>query len=532
MNLLAIILGTFFSEDLTCIHVGLLIQAGKLDVFTGLLGCYIGILAGDFGLWFLGRTGRHFAGRWSWLARRMPHDWADRPRALFEGYDWATVFAARFFPGARMPVYLAAGALGRKAHRFLLVAAAAALIWTPLLVGGVALVGERLVAPLERFFKVGWVAVVVAALMLFLGVRLLTLLATESGRLRLWVRISRIYRWEFWPTWLFYIPLLPWLAWLAIRHRGLTVFTSANPAMPHGGIVGESKWDILRRLPPEWIVPTALITTGPPGERAAEVAGEMEKHGWTFPMILKPDVGERGAGLKQLHSLAEAEAYFAKVEGPVLLQCYHPGPFEAGIFYYRMPGNARGRIFSITDKVFPQLTGNGHSTARDLIWHDSRLRMQARTFLARLDGQADRVLADGEQLTLAVSGNHCQGTLFRDGSHLITPELEDAIDGIARQVEGFYIGRFDVRYGNVKALRAGQGFQIVELNGASSESTNVYDPSWPIHRAYGVLARQWALLYAIGARNRDQGHAPTPARKLWSEVRRYYRHRHVPTLAD
>ena len=47
---------------------------------------------------------------------------------------------------------------------------------------------------------------------------------------------------------------------------------------------------------------------------------------------------------------------------------------------------------------------------------------------------------------LAIAGNHAQGTLFKDGRHLISHALEARGDAIARHYEGFYIGRFDVRY--------------------------------------------------------------------------------------
>src|SRR5204863_7531177 len=110
--------------------------------------------------------------------------------------------------------------------------------------------------------------------------------------------------------------------------------------------------------------------------------------------------------------------------GTIIVQTYHPGPFEAGVFYIRIPGEKSGRIFSITDKKFPVIVGDGQSTLEQLIWAHPRFRMQAQTFLARHERDADRVLPVGEAFRLAVAGNHCQGTLFLDGYHLITPELE------------------------------------------------------------------------------------------------------------
>jgi hypothetical protein len=131
-----------------------------------------------------------------------------------------------------------------------------------------------------------------------------------------------------------------------------------------------------------------------------------------------------------------------------------------------------------------------------------------------------------------MAGNHCQGTLFRDGSHLLTPELEEVIDRVVQSFHGFHFGRFDVRYADPEEFRAGRGFAVVELNGATAESTNLYDPSWPVWRAYRTLFRQWALLFRIGAANRDLGHRPVSVLRLLALVRDYYRHRTVSPLAD
>src|SRR5262249_25588752 len=129
-------------------------------------------------------------------------------------------------------------------------------------------------------------------------------------------------------------------------------------------------------------------------------------------------------------------------------------------------------------------------------------------------------------------GNHCQGTLFRDGAHLITPELERAVDAIARQFPGFHVGRFDVRYADPAAFRAGRDMAIVELNGVTSESTNLYDPSWSLFAAYRTLFRQWALLSRIGHANRQRGHAATGIRGFLRLVVGHYRGPRVDALAD
>jgi hypothetical protein len=216
----------------------------------------------------------------------------------------------------------------------------------------------------------------------------------------------------------------------------------------------------------------------------------------------------------------------------VLVQVYHPGPREAGIFYCRLPGRPSGWIFSVTDKCFPEVVGDGVSTLERLILRDRRLRMQWATFARRHAGRLEEVPADGERIRLAVAGNHCQGTMFRDGARLATPALAQAIDAVARALPDFHFGRFDVRYAHVEELAAGRGFAVVELNGVTSEATNIYDPDWTLLAAYRTLFRQWSLAYRIGAANRRRGHRPSPLAALLRSAWEHYHGRPASALAD
>jgi hypothetical protein len=364
------------------------------------------------------------------------------------------------------------------------------------------------------------------------AVRLAAMCATPVGRGRLVAAISRVWRWEFWPMWLFYPPVLLWVGILSLRYRGFLTVTAANPGIPHGGFVGESKFDILSKLGDEHVSPTALIPPGPVAARVGKVLRTVGEGGWPWPVILKPDVGQRGAGVKLARGTEDVARYLRANVGAVIVQPYHRGPFEAGVFYYRPPGESRGRIFSITDKKFPELVGDGQSTVEELIWRHPRYRMQAKTFLRRHAGESARVLAAGERFRLAIAGNHCQGTLFRDGGHLWTPELERAIDRVAQNFSGFHFGRFDVRYASAAEFRAGRDFTVIELNGVTSESTNIYDPTWSLLRAYRTLLRQWAVLFRIGDLNRRGGHRPSTVRALAGEVVRYYRGRGPAASGD
>src|SRR5262249_19988629 len=115
MNLTALILGTFASEDLTCLTAGLLVRSGQLDLPVGLAGCFLGIFVRALGVWLLARLLGAGLLRWPWLNRRLPLRRLDEFGRWFDRRGAAAIFAARFLPGTRVPLYLAAGALGRNA---------------------------------------------------------------------------------------------------------------------------------------------------------------------------------------------------------------------------------------------------------------------------------------------------------------------------------------------------------------------------------------------------------------------------------
>jgi hypothetical protein len=142
--------------------------------------------------------------------------------------------------------------------------------------------------------------------------------------------------------------------------------------------------------------------------------------------------------------------------------------------------------------------------------------MQAARFLARHAGERERVLAAGETFVLGRAGNHAQGTMFLDDAHLITPALESRIDEIARTYRGFFIGRFDVRYRDPELFKQGRDLAIVELNGATAEATDIYDPSRSLLSAYRTLFDQWKLVFEIGDANRARGATSSSPRRLAS----------------
>src|SRR5436190_8201925 len=168
--------------------------------------------------------------------------------------------------------------------------------------------------------------------------------------------MRKLLHWEFWPIWAAYAPLTPYLLTLAIRHRSLTLFTAANPGIPTGGFVDESKSQILGKLSAArgYIAEFELIPADlSVAERIESAQRFIARLGLTYPVILKPDRGERGSGVAVIRSEIELANYLRNATDDIIIQRYVDGA-EFGIFYYRYPGESSGRIFSITTKQFPE----------------------------------------------------------------------------------------------------------------------------------------------------------------------------------
>ncbi len=184
LELLTLALGTLISEDLVCVTAGLLVASGRHSFLSVTVACIVGIYAGDLlyygagrilGMPLISRLGT----RWERPVRKAM-DW-------FEKHGTTAVLTARFLPGARVPAYVAAGALGMSFARFSLYFLIAAIIWTPILIGMVAFLGVSL----ESF---GWKVQAGAAIGFMVLIRTILTLKDRRGRRKMAVRFARLRR--------------------------------------------------------------------------------------------------------------------------------------------------------------------------------------------------------------------------------------------------------------------------------------------------------------------------------------------------
>lgn len=332
--------------------------------------------------------------------------------------------------------------------------------------------------------------------------------------------IKRAVRWEFWPMWLFYLPVVIYIVGLVIRYRGLS-FTAVNPGLPGSGFIGENKSESLLQLQQHSSDKTAKTILIKQADTAEEKRRQcqhfMQQYQLTYPVVLKPDFGQRGIDVAIIANQEELIAYLDKAVFDTVLQEYIAG-VEFGVFYIRHPDKEKGDIFSLTHKCFPYIVGDGVRHLDELICDHPRLHYMA-AFLFKLHEKVLHTIPEKDEIVnLVTLGSHCRGSLFLDGQQYYTQLLADEIDRVSHHLPGFYFGRYDVRASDIDAFQRGD-IKVIEVNGVTSESTNIYDPKNSVFTAYRILFKQWQLAFEIGKKNIVLGQSPMTIKDLLNKVR-------------
>lgn len=264
----------------------------------------------------------------------------------------------------------------------------------------------------------------------------------------------------------------------------------------------ESKKEIYDIIPEQYIPKTLFFKKNTPTEEILRVVSES---GIVFPCIAKPDIGAKGRGVEKIFSLAGIVIYAQKINMDFLVQEFIAYSKEVGIFYCRMPDKPDGFISGIVAKEFLIVTGDAVSTLTQLLQKDPRYHFQLPA-LEKIYGQGlQEVLPKGESRNLVPYGNHARGAKFVDVSHWADESFTKIFDGICKQIPEFYFGRLDIMFDNVEDLKAGRNFSIIELNGAGSEPTHIYDPNHSLFFAWKEISRHFRLLCNISIKNHKRG---------------------------
>ena len=523
----------FAHEDLAIILGGYIIVNKLMPTALVTLSIYGGIVASDFALYGIGAAARHVP----WLSRYAVDERVRRFGDKLKSNVFGLVALCRVVPGVVFVAFIACGWTRVSLTRFSAASLIVSALYLPLMLYLVIVFGDALD---DRVGLWAWPMLFAAiAAASFARKRLFAFRepaeADASADIALpescfgMPALSRADRKvaaaERIPPGLFYLPLIfNWIR-LGLWHRSLTLPTAANPNIFNGGMWGESKssyfFDVAA-AERKWIADFVLLKRN---AAANGLAGDLDRArraiddaGLEFPLIGKPDIGWHGHGVRRLDDSGQLEDYIAHfpLTSTLMLQRYVPHAGEAAVLYARLPGEAKGRILSLTFRYFPHVIGDGRANVRELIRGDARAQWKSEFHLGGdpthrgvdpLD--LDRVPDCGEVVRMALINNQRAGALYRDGRRYITAALERRFDDIACSMTEFHYGRFDLRFASVEALMRGDDFSIVEINGIGGEAIDCWDPRLQVGEVYRRLAEQQRLLFMIGQRNRARGFHPT-----------------------
>ena len=318
---------------------------------------------------------------------------------------------------------------------------------------------------------------------------------------------------------------LPRIFWLCVRYHAMpSIITHANPALPFGGLPFGPKHIVFELfdavlpyafLPIEWSVVMRI-------ESARSFVAEQG-----YPVILKPDVGHRGVDVHRADNEIELVRLVEAQTWDYVVQRYSQLAAEYGIFYCRMLGSASGEIISLIHKVIPVLTGDGIATIAELIDRSDIHNKEA--VAAALRQRLEEVSLSGETIQTLVGAAHAAGSMYFNAKERETVALRRRIDAICG-FDGFYFGRLDVKADGPEALSRGE-FEIIEVNGSTSECIHVYDSRIAFLDGLRILNNQWDRLFRIAAAHRNGG-IHLGMRDIVRRYKQFYRATRVATAME
>ncbi len=305
-------------------------------------------------------------------------------------------------------------------------------------------------------------------------------------------RYIKTFQWEYWPMWIVYLPVSFYYIYLALKARSLFFFSAANPSIETGGAFFESKWKIFQLIPTAYYPKTIYVAEN---ETIDKVQSALDAAAINYPVIAKPDRGERGWLVQKINNIQEMATYLSTVNIPFLIQDYVNYPLEFSVFYYRHPSGDKGSVTSVTFKKLLTVTGDGNKSIEELILQNDRSFLQYHRLKELNKTDFNKVLQMGEEQVIVPYGNHVLGAKFLDYNFMIDEQMNTTFDTISKQIEGFYFGRFDLRCTSIEDLKQGNNIAILELNGAGAEPAHIYQPGYSFFKAQKVLAQHYKMMY-------------------------------------
>ena len=339
---------------------------------------------------------------------------------------------------------------------------------------------------------------------------------------------EKVGNWELWPFKLRYFLISPVWLWYCLRSGSFWFFSSSNPTLTFGGFEGEGKKEMYDLLPESYFPKTIYIS---PAEKFDAVIERIQQSGFTYPFIVKPDVGMKGLLFRKVDSEKDLHTYHTLNPVEYIVQDLVEYPLEVSVFYYRLPNETRGNITGFIQKELMDVYGDGKSTLWELIVAHPKARHRPEEMRIKHESNLETVIPNGERYILTYAANLNRGAKFTNLHHLIDDDLLKMFDEISHRAD-FYYGRYDIKCESVEDLKQGKNFSILEFNGSGAEPNHVYNSGFSLFGAYRVFLFHWKVLYRISTYNKQNGIPYWPFMKGWKFLKEAKKHLSVLEKSD
>jgi hypothetical protein len=314
---------------------------------------------------------------------------------------------------------------------------------------------------------------------------------------------ERWSNWELWPFAVIYFPISFVWVWYMIRSKAFWFFTSSNPTIAFGGFEGEGKKEMYDQLPPHTVPRTIYILHDLSFD---DVKQKLALAGFSYPFIVKPDVGMKGILFRKIDTEEQLRKYHERIPVEYIVQDLIELPVEVSVFYYRHPSSSIGTVSGFIEKELLHVIGNGVHTLKELIENHPRARLRMLEMEHRHSHRFNRVIEKDHIFYLSYAGNHNRGAQFTNLHMEIDEPLRKVFDELSLYSKHFYYGRYDIKTTSLEDLKAGRNFLILEYNGCGAEPNHIYDCNMKLTDAYREILKHWKALYEISKYNHQNGY--------------------------
>jgi hypothetical protein len=275
------------------------------------------------------------------------------------------------------------------------------------------------------------------------------------------------------------------------------------------------------QLPPESYPRTIYILHDLSFEKVKEI---IFSQGFSYPFIVKPDVGMKGILFRKIETEDQLRKYHEKIPVEYIVQELIELPVEISVFYYRHPTKMKGTISGMIQKELLEVYGDGKSTLWELILQHPRAKHRIEEMKHRHEHRLDRILPKGQHFYLSYAGNHNRGARFISLYHLVDDKLLDVFDGLSHYTDKFYYGRYDIKCTSLEELKEGKNYSILEFNGCGAEPNHIYDAGLSVRQAYAEILKHWKVLYRISRYNHENGTPYWSFQRGWDFLKQSQKH--------